>query len=1190
MATSRSATTAAATLSLMRHAPCTGSNLGSYMTSSLAMPLSGLTLLTASLKVRLNKCVLDIPHFIVLLQRKEMGLKELIQAANDNDIEVVSANLDFAGEKDPVGWTALMYAARNGHAQCVTCLVNREKGMQNEEGATALMIAAQFGNGDCVKILLSHELDIKDLSGFTPLMYAVQGGSEECVELLLCQAGQHSSGLVEDLRYYFPGTTALMLAASRGKTKLVRLLKNYEIGLRDSNGHSAYWHATYNAISANRELLSNGHPHICRLLNDENDHSAPLARKTPPSIRPTALMTAALKGDLQACREVMGQARGQDKNGMTAMMFASEFGYVEIVTLLRDKEAKMKNKGGATARMLAARHGHEEIVHLLDDSEKDMRDVGDWSACDYALVGNQLTLARQLMAEYDYNRGSRVTFLMVAARMGNIQVLSEFRENWKNKRDANGMTALMYAAEGGSVACARELIDETGTATKRDECTSLMIAARNGSTEIVELLMTREKGKQDSKHRTALMYAAQAGSVGCVRLLSGEEKGSADDDGYTALMHAVIADQVDCALILKDEYNYRNRAGRNVFDIGIAERHFDVIKALYAAIGGKNWYEVAYEMGDYDYIRQILINDVPEANDSYTILMLSTLTDNSWLFQRSMTPEQLTKKTSDGRTALVLAAMHNKTQFMTPLTLECNLHDKNRKTALMYAAERGNAECMAYIKEAEILREDVNGKTALMYAAENGHAKCVRELLNVAGRGLKRRLDDADVGATALMIAAKNGHVDCVKVLIEKELGLKDKAGATAAMYAARNGHVGCVILLSEELHYALEDEWNGYPRGASCLMIAAKRGDRDMVGVLLPKEHDMRDYLGNAADHYAKMHKEVYDLIRNYTKDEDDEFVTFPTLLIYYASIGDVQNVRANIGDSGRVTSDGKTALMYAAAKGHVPVVRILAEKECGKQDKAGWTALMYAAKYAHPGCVRQLLREADLRTLAGETALDILEEDESSSNPGKKLECLHIIDNVMAREEALPCIEPNIYQAKQEEERLKMSIENVKRMLAERRAKDVKCMTDYETDRKRLENEIEKLNASTEDAEKRSRSLNEEIQDMEERNVKLEDRLKELVDEIRALESENNDTEADIMRVSSWCNDFICRSCPPDSQGFVSVLFPKCNHMCICRRCHDQRGKSGVCPKCNVESEAAIEVITGLEREVKKVYDNDG
>ena len=89
------------------------------------------------------------------------------------------------------GFTALMHAARRGHAACVRLLL--EAGADTERvahygGGTALMYAARRGHAACVRLLLGAGADTERVEregGATALMCAAKRGHDACVRLLL---------------------------------------------------------------------------------------------------------------------------------------------------------------------------------------------------------------------------------------------------------------------------------------------------------------------------------------------------------------------------------------------------------------------------------------------------------------------------------------------------------------------------------------------------------------------------------------------------------------------------------------------------------------------------------------------------------------------------------------------------------------------------------------------------------------------------------------------------------------------------------------------------------------------------------------------------------------------------------------------------------------------------------------------
>ena len=78
--------------------------------------------------------------------------------------------------------------------------------------------------------------------------------------------------------------------------------------------------------------------------------------------------------------------------------------------------------------------------------------------------------------------------------------------------------------------------------------------------------------------------------------------------------------------------------------------------------------------------------------------------------------------------------------------------------------------------------KDNDGKTALMYAAEKGQKETV-ELLLAKGADINAK---DKYGKTALMYAARKGYKEIVELLLAKgaDINAKDKYGKTALDYA----------------------------------------------------------------------------------------------------------------------------------------------------------------------------------------------------------------------------------------------------------------------------------------------------------------------------------------------------------------------------------------------------------------------
>ena len=94
----------------------------------------------------------------------------------------------LANAQDHFGFTALMWATLNGHADTVKALtcVGADVNMQDKCGKTALMLASEKGHADVVKVLLDAGADVnaQDDNGNTALSLAEQNGHAGIADML----------------------------------------------------------------------------------------------------------------------------------------------------------------------------------------------------------------------------------------------------------------------------------------------------------------------------------------------------------------------------------------------------------------------------------------------------------------------------------------------------------------------------------------------------------------------------------------------------------------------------------------------------------------------------------------------------------------------------------------------------------------------------------------------------------------------------------------------------------------------------------------------------------------------------------------------------------------------------------------------------------------------------------------------
>lgn len=172
-----------------------------------------------------------------------------------------------------------------------------------------------------LKKIYDDIMDLDDSSsdkGITDLMRAADKGDVEMVKQLLPQQqGQQAKAKVLVRGLPLVGRTALMGAAARGHTEVVRILVDHEGGMRDERG----W---------------------------------------------TSLMIAALNNHPECVELLLEKESGMQKDdGYTALMLAANNNNQECARLLIDKEKDMQNKKGETALDIAINNDYGAIVAML---------------------------------------------------------------------------------------------------------------------------------------------------------------------------------------------------------------------------------------------------------------------------------------------------------------------------------------------------------------------------------------------------------------------------------------------------------------------------------------------------------------------------------------------------------------------------------------------------------------------------------------------------------------------------------------------------------------------------------------------------------------------------------------------------------------------------------------------------------
>lgn len=292
--------------------------------------------------------------------QNEEGETALMFAVQEGSMGCVRVLLEGEARlQNGKGCTALMIAAekRSSPASMIQELAEKEAGMTNKAGETALMIAAQQNFIECVRVLQGVESGYQNRRGRTALELALEAGAMDAARVLLATEAPYADSVMsfstsDDL-------TELMQAAEINDIALVYVRMREQAGGRDSNGRTALM------IAAER-----GYTGIVRLLAEQEARMQMHGKDWKNGA--TALMLAAGRGHTDAVVCLAEREVGMtNKEGRTALMFAAWNGHADCVRILRDSEqGKVTSSDyelgeGFTALMAAATNGHRECIKLL---------------------------------------------------------------------------------------------------------------------------------------------------------------------------------------------------------------------------------------------------------------------------------------------------------------------------------------------------------------------------------------------------------------------------------------------------------------------------------------------------------------------------------------------------------------------------------------------------------------------------------------------------------------------------------------------------------------------------------------------------------------------------------------------------------------------------------------------------------
>ncbi|XP_072386705.1 uncharacterized protein Arms isoform X11 [Diabrotica undecimpunctata] len=373
------------------------------------------------------------------------------------------------------------------------------------------------------------------------------------------------------------GTTALMVAAAKGKSTMVRELLTHgaDTNLEDNDSWTAL-------LCAAKE----GHTDIVLQLLD---HNAAIDHRDIGGW--SALMWATYKGRVDTALILVD--RGADVNAhgnfhVSSLLWASGRGYTDIVECLLQRNAKVNvgDKYGTTALVWASRKGYTEIVELLLKAGANVDTAGmySWTALLVATYGNHVDVVN-LLLEHKPNVNALdkdgCSPLTIACKEGFYEIATALMAAgaYINIQDRSGDTNLIHAVKGGHRGVVEVLLKKYADVDilGKDRKTAIYVAVEKGNLNVLKLLLTcnpdLELATKDGD--TPLLKAVRSRNSEIVQLLVDKKAkvSAADKKGDTALHIAMRArSKAIVEILLRNPKNsqllYRpNRSGETPYNI-----------------------------------------------------------------------------------------------------------------------------------------------------------------------------------------------------------------------------------------------------------------------------------------------------------------------------------------------------------------------------------------------------------------------------------------------------------------------------------------------------------------------------------------------------------------------------------------------------------------------------------------------
>ena len=652
--------------------------------------------------------------------------------------------LFFSGETCTNSSEDLLHAAEEGNLTAVKFILHNcnDTDINTEDGNyydfTPLIWASIYGHSEIVGLLLQHpQISINKRSSLGnkgALYYASGGGYSEVVRLLL----QHPQINVNIVNKH--GETALYWPSSWGYSEIVMLLLQHpqiDVNKETDDGQTALGIASEQGhLDVSELLLDHIEIDVLKGLNmankdddDEYDEVGRLIFGNDVLTKNEEFFVHAIIGNLTEVQKQLEDSYRTidinfcDKRGMTALHWASKYGYLEIVrSLINTPEINVnreRKNERATALMLASYNGHSEVVCIL-------------------LNHSNINIHKRTKPKGDNP-------LMMASFQGHEEVMSQLIRTNRidiNDVNSNGESSLYKASQYGHLEVVAMLLRHpeinVNSATV-NRVTPLMISCQEGHTNVAKSLLAHPKivaNFATFSGKTALFFAVPVTKYGnhempreLVELLlqcPSIDEHHRDEDGNDAPFYAGIVGLRNLT------YSFETKA------LALLRKHGHTCCSDRVNDG----LQIAAGKGDIFMVEAFLLCPQVNLNDGYKY----------------------------GITPLYKAADKNVTDVVNILLddprTDVNV-EVNSGNALYIASEKGNIQIVKLLLchyDIDVNKVNkINEMSSLMTAIERGHGNIVKILLHHPQTDVN--IIDAKE-ESALSIASKRGFLTFVKLLL----------------------------------------------------------------------------------------------------------------------------------------------------------------------------------------------------------------------------------------------------------------------------------------------------------------------------------------------------------------------------------------------------------------------------------------